>query len=119
MINKKYLKNLRSKEINTKNDFIFNLYNERIIDSLEIINLDFQKILILGDHGTKVEEYIKKKYKNLFKILSSIKVRYRFVDKDVILENWGKIIELDENENLKQIRHSPRLDYVSILEKKN
>ena len=38
MINKKYLKNLRSKEIK-KNDFIFDLYNERIIDSLDIINL--------------------------------------------------------------------------------
>ena len=45
MINKKYLKNLRSKEINKKNDFIFDLYNERIIDSLDIINLKFKKIL--------------------------------------------------------------------------
>ena len=44
MINKKYLKNLRCKEINSKNDFIFDLYNDRIIDSLEIINLNFKKI---------------------------------------------------------------------------
>ena len=43
MINKKYLKNLRCKEINNKNDFIFDLYNDRIIDSLEIINLNFKK----------------------------------------------------------------------------
>ena len=42
MINKKYLKNLRSKEINKKNDFIFDLYNERIIDSLDIINVKFK-----------------------------------------------------------------------------
>ena len=62
MINKKYLKNLRSKEINNKNDFIFDLYNERIVDSLEIINLNFKKILILGDHGIKLKEFIYKKY---------------------------------------------------------
>ena len=58
MINKKYLKNLRCKEINNKNDFIFDLYNERIIDSLDIITLEFKNILILGDHGTKIHEYI-------------------------------------------------------------
>ena len=56
MINKKYLKNLRSKEINKKNDFIFDLYNERIIDSLDIINLKFKKILILGNHGSKITD---------------------------------------------------------------
>ena len=62
MINKKYLKNVRSKEINKKNDFIFNLYNERIIDSLDLINLNFKKILILGNHGSKMTEFINKKY---------------------------------------------------------
>jgi SAM-dependent methyltransferase len=64
MINKKYLKNLRSKEINNKNDFIFDLYNERIIDSLEIINLNFKEILIIGDHGIKLREFIIQKYIN-------------------------------------------------------
>jgi hypothetical protein len=64
MINKKYLKNLRCKEINCKNDFIFDLYNERIVDSLEIINFDFKKILILGEHGNRINEFINKKYKN-------------------------------------------------------
>ena len=64
MINKKYLKNLRSKETNKKNDFIFDLYNERIIDSLDIINVNFKKILILGNHGTKITEFIHKKYKD-------------------------------------------------------
>ena len=64
MINKKYLKNLRSKEINKKNDFIFDLYNERIIDSLDLINLNFKKILILGNHGSKMTEFINKKYQD-------------------------------------------------------
>jgi len=64
MINKKYLKNLRCKVINNKNDFIFDLYNERIIDSLDIITIDFKNILILGDQGAQIYKYIEKKYKN-------------------------------------------------------
>ena len=68
--------------------------------------------------GFAIAEYLKKKNKDLFNILSSTKVRFRFVDKDIILENWGEIIELDDNKNPKHIRHSPRLDYVSILDKK-
>ena len=39
MINKKYLKNLRCKAINNKNNFIFDLYNERIEDSLDVISI--------------------------------------------------------------------------------
>ena len=58
MINKKYLKNLRSKEINNKNDFIFDLYNKRVIDSLDVISLEFKNILILGDQGTELYKYI-------------------------------------------------------------
>ena len=64
MINKKYLKNLRSKETNKENDFIFDLYNERIIDSLDLLNLNFKKILILGNHGSKITEFIHNKYKD-------------------------------------------------------
>ena len=67
--------------------------------------------------GFSVAKYLKKNHQDLFNILANTKVRYRFEDKDVILENWGSMIELDENGDLKQIRHSPRLDYVSILEK--
>jgi len=82
MINKKYLKNLRSKEINRKNDFIFDLYNERIIDSLEIINLNFKKILILGDHGLKLKKFIDKKYINNSVML------YDFKKNDFDLDEW-------------------------------
>ena len=64
MINKKYLKNLRCKEINNKNDFIFKCYSQTIIDSLEIIRLDFQNILILGDEGAMIYEFIEKKFNN-------------------------------------------------------
>ena len=82
MINKKYLKNLRSKEINSKNDFIFDLYNDRIIDSLEIINLNFKEILILGDHGIKLREFINQKYIN-----SSVTI-YDLKKNDFDLDEW-------------------------------
>ena len=64
MINKKYLKNLRCKEINNKNDFIFDLHSERIIDSLDIIKLEFKNILIFGNYGCKIHKYIKRRYKD-------------------------------------------------------
>jgi gamma-butyrobetaine dioxygenase len=68
--------------------------------------------------GFSVSEYLRKNHKNLFKILTKTKVRFRFVDKTIILENWGELIELDENNSIKQVRYSTRLDYVPALEKK-
>jgi SAM-dependent methyltransferase len=93
MINKKYLKNLRCKEINNKNNFFFDLYSERILDSLDIITLDFKNILILGDNGTKINEYIQNRFKN-----SSITI-YDFnniISYDLIFKNIKKkSIDLD------------------------
>ena len=64
MINKKYLKNLRCKEINNKNDFIFDLHSDRILDSLDIIKLEFKNILIFGNYGCKIHKYIQRRYKD-------------------------------------------------------
>ena len=69
--------------------------------------------------GFSVSEYLKKNNNNYYKILTKVKVRFRFIDKDVVLENWGELIELDENNKTKQIRYSSRLDYVPALEKKD
>ena len=63
MINKKYLKNLRCKELNNENEFIFDLIGERIVDSLDIINVEFKKILIFGDPGSNINKYILKRFK--------------------------------------------------------
>ena len=68
--------------------------------------------------GFAVANYMKKQNKDLFNILTTTNVRFRFTDKNIILENWGKIIELDNKKEPIQIRHSSRLDYVPILEKK-
>ena len=114
MINKKYLKNLRSKEINKKNDFIFDLYNERIIDSLDIINLKFKKILILGNHGSKITQFIDKKYKNnSLKIydlsLNSFDLDYWEAEKesfDLVISNFYLFLCDDLNNVLRKIINS-------------
>ena len=84
MINKKYLKNLRCKEINNKNNFIFDLYNERIIDSLDVINIKFKKILILGDQGSKIYKYIHKRFKEAQVTVYDIKIKFSKSDLDII-----------------------------------
>ena len=84
MINKKYLKNLRCKEINNKNDFIFDLYNERIIDSLDVINIKFKKILILGDQGREIYKYIHKRFKEAQVKVYDIKTKFSKSDLDII-----------------------------------
>jgi len=84
MINKKYLKNLRCKEINDKNDFILDLYNERIIDSLDVINIKFKKILILGDQGNEIYKYIHKKFKEAKVEVYDIKTKFSKSDLDIL-----------------------------------
>jgi gamma-butyrobetaine dioxygenase len=49
--------------------------------------------------------------------LTEIKIRFKFIDKEVVLEDWSELIKLDDNKNFKQVRFSPRLDYVPILDK--
>lgn len=68
--------------------------------------------------GFKVANYLKDNNPTFFEILTQIKVKFKFIDKNVVLENEGQLIELDENKKLKQIRFSTRLDYVPFLKKK-
>tara|TARA_B100000427_G_scaffold86581_1_gene71125 strand:+ start:51 stop:1154 length:1104 start_codon:yes stop_codon:yes gene_type:complete len=67
--------------------------------------------------GYTVTENLKKEDPESYKILSEIKVRFKFTDKNVVLEDWSELIHLDENKEFKQVRFSPRLDYVPMLEK--
>jgi gamma-butyrobetaine dioxygenase len=67
--------------------------------------------------GFKVANYLKDNDSSFFDILTKIKVKFKFIDKDVVLENDGQLIELDENKNLKQVRFSTRMDYVPLLKK--
>ena len=67
--------------------------------------------------GFTVTEDLKKKFPEFYKILSEVKVRFRFIDKEVVLEDWSELIKLDDDKTFKQVRFSPRLDYVPILDK--
>ena len=114
MISKKYLKNLRSKETNIKNDFIFDLYNERIIDSLDLLNLNFKKILILGNHGSKITEFVNNKYKNnsltIYDLsLNSFDLDYWETEKeryDLVISNFYLFFSTDLDNVFKKIINS-------------
>ena len=67
--------------------------------------------------GYTVSEKLKKEDPEAYKILTDIKVKFKFTDKNVVLEDWSELIHLDENKEFKQVRFSPRLDYVPMLEK--
>ena len=66
--------------------------------------------------GFTVTERLKKDFPNYYKILSEIKVRYQFIDKSVVLEDWAEMIKLDESGKFKQVRFSPRLDFVPLMD---
>ena len=67
--------------------------------------------------GFTVTENLKKENPDFYKILTEVKVRFKFTDKEVVLEDWSELIHLDDNRDFKQVRFSPRLDYVPVLEK--
>ena len=67
--------------------------------------------------GYTVTEDLKSQNPDFYKILSEVKVRFKFIDKDVVLEDWSELIKLDDNKDFKQVRFSPRLDYVPMLDK--
>jgi gamma-butyrobetaine dioxygenase len=69
--------------------------------------------------GFTVTEDLKKENPDFYKILTEVKVKFKFIDNEVILEAWSRLIELDENQNFKQVRFSPRLDFVPMLDKEN
>ncbi len=67
--------------------------------------------------GLAVTEELKKEHPSFFQILTEIKVRFQFVDNNVVLEDWAEMIQLDENKRLRQVRFSPRLDFVPLMDK--
>jgi gamma-butyrobetaine dioxygenase len=67
--------------------------------------------------GFTVTEQLKKDFPNYYKILTEIKVRFQFIDQNVVLEDWAEMIQLDELGDFKQVRFSPRLDFVPLMDK--
>ena len=64
--------------------------------------------------GFNVAERIRRNKPELFASLTKTLVRFRFEDENTILENRGELIELDREGEIKQVRYSPRLDYVPL-----
>ena len=62
MINKKYLKLLRSKDRKYGENFIYNEISKDIIDSLDILKVPFNNILQFGINDNLVINYLKKKF---------------------------------------------------------
>ena len=67
--------------------------------------------------GFTVTEKLKKDFQNYYKILSETKIRFQFIDESIILEDWAEMIKLDEYGKFKQVRFSPRLDFVPLMDK--
>ena len=67
--------------------------------------------------GFTVCEDLKKNNPDYFKVLNEIKVKFKFIDEDVVLEDWSELIKLNDDGTFKQVRFSPRLDFVPILDK--
>ena len=67
--------------------------------------------------GFTVTEKLKKDFPDYHKILTEIKVRFQFIDQSVVLEDWAEMIQLDELGEFKQVRFSPRLDFVPLIDK--
>ena len=62
MINKKYLKLLRSRNKNNYDNFIYNRIAERIIDSIDVLKLDINNILEIGINDTVISKYLESKF---------------------------------------------------------
>ena len=50
--------------------------------------------------GFTVTEHLKKENPDFYKVLTEVKVRFRFIDKDVVLEDWSELIKLDDDKTL-------------------
>ena len=67
--------------------------------------------------GYTVSEKLKQDFPDYYKILTEVKIRFQFIDQTIVLEDWAEMIKLDESGNFKQVRFSPRLDFVPLIDK--
>ena len=58
MINRKYIKLIRSKHTKTLNNFIYDKLAERIIDSVDLLKIEFNQILEIANNDNIIINYI-------------------------------------------------------------
>ena len=95
MINKKYLNSLRTRNKKISGNFIYNKIADRIIDSIDLLNINFRNILELGINDKKITNYLQSKFRKC-EITKSDIINYNFKDS---LKNKYIKIEFD-NYNL-------------------
>jgi len=69
--------------------------------------------------GFSVANFLKHNQPEFYEVLTKTNVTFKFTDIDTILVDEAKLIELDHNNNFRQIRFSGRLDYVPLLDENN
>mgnify|MGYP001160092125 CR=1 FL=1 len=89
MINKKYIKLLRSQQRFRENNFIYKTIAKRIIDSLDLLNLDILQALEIGINENVVYDYLKQRYNNLYIHRADL------YDSEKININRSKFIKID------------------------
>ena len=99
MINKKYLKLLRTKDRKYGENFIYNEISKNIIDSLDILKVPFDNILQLGINDDLIIKYLKDKFPSC--CITSADIDLSFFNKNID----QKLIEID-------------LDHLQIKDKK-
>ncbi len=67
--------------------------------------------------GYTVTEKLRRDNPDYYEILCKVKIRFQFIDQNIILEDWAEMIQLDEIGQFKQVRFSPRLDFVPLIDK--
>ena len=89
MINKKYIKLLRSKDRKFGENFIYNEIGKNIIDSLDVLKVHFGNVLQLGINDNLVNDYLKKKF-------PSCSITHADIDLSIFTKKTGqKIIKID------------------------
>ncbi len=61
MINKKYLKLIRSRKYLNDDSFIYEITSQRIIDSIDLIKIPFNNVLELGVNEYKIFNFLKRR----------------------------------------------------------
>jgi len=100
MINKKYLKLLRSKDRRYGENFIYNEISKNIIDSLDILKVPFNNILELGINDKLIINYLKERFPTCLITSADIDLSFFIKKAD------RQLIEID-------------LDDIQIKDKKN
>ncbi len=111
MINKKYLKLLRSNKNIEENNFIYDILAKRIIDSIDLLKIDINNVLEIGVNDNITHNYLQKRFVDVSIFRSDVSSSI-FKNKQ---HNYLKIDldDLDLNHNFYELVYSNCFIYLS------